>query len=460
LALPLIAALGEAAAKAALSPKGVHGKGLHTASSFGSALQQKLDQLGTDGTDIMGGDLLAQLASMLQTAAPQADNPTRRRTLERALAAALAPPGSSPPAHLKGLKTAGQQSRFSGQVLDANTAREIPAQQQTKDPTGAQVPDGSLAIAESILKNALQQLQGNAAAAQSVPQQAVPAQPAQQTQQQPQQQPQQPVPQITVQSADVLGRMLARAAKADPSNSGTSAAVPSAGANSAPSAPSDLFARLMNVIAQSSGEHSTHQNGKQSQDPAFAKSAPAAAQHTTFSSNTAGAPAFATAMSTATATAAQPASLPATPYAMDPQSVIEQVVKGITMRNSGSTSEMRMRLQPEHLGDVSLKLTVSGTTISANIVAQNADVRDMLLSNQQQLVRTLAEAGLSLGNFSVDVSGGNPGFSQQQSQQHRSLSKAGALHVDAAAEDDTWADSRFGPPVLAGSKSLVLNYLA
>jgi flagellar hook-length control protein FliK len=145
---------------------------------------------------------------------------------------------------------------------------------------------------------------------------------------------------------------------------------------------------------------------------------------------------------------------------MDPQSVIEQVVKGITMRNSGSTSEMRMRLQPEHLGDVSLKLTVSGTTISANIVAQNADVRDMLLSNQQQLVRTLAEAGLSLGNFSVDVSGGNPGFSQQQSQQHRSLSKAGALHVDAAAEDDTWADSRFGPPVLAGSKSLVLNYLA
>jgi len=119
-----------------------------------------------------------------------------------------------------------------------------------------------------------------------------------------------------------------------------------------------------------------------------------------------------------------------------------------------------MRLQPEHLGDVSLKLTVSGTTISANIIAQNADVRDMLLSNQQQLVRTLAQAGLSLGNFSVDVSGGNPGFSQQQSQQHRSLSKAGALHMDAAAEDDAWADSRFGPPVLAGSKSLVLNYLA
>jgi flagellar hook-length control protein FliK len=155
----------------------------------------------------------------------------------------------------------------------------------------------------------------------------------------------------------------------------------------------------------------------------------------------------------------QSASAPTTPY-VDPQSVIEQVVTGIVLRNSGTTSEVRMRLQPEHLGDVSLKLTVSGNTISANIVAQNADVRDMLLSNQQQLARTLADAGLSLGNFSVDVSGGNPGFSQQQTPQHRSLFKVGALHADAASEDDSWADSRFGPPVVAGSKSLVLNYLA
>ena len=118
-----------------------------------------------------------------------------------------------------------------------------------------------------------------------------------------------------------------------------------------------------------------------------------------------------------------------------------------------------MRLQPEHLGDVSLKLTVTGSTITASIIAQNADVRHALLSNQQQLARSLAEAGLSLGKFSVDVSGGNPGFSQQQSQHHRSLSKAGALHIGALAEDDTWADP-FAPPVLTGARPLVLNHLA
>ncbi|HKU66629.1 MAG TPA: flagellar hook-length control protein FliK [Candidatus Baltobacteraceae bacterium] len=466
MALPLLAIGAEAAARAVLGHKGAtHGKGLHGTASFGSALQQKLDKQGT-GSD--GGDLLAELASLLQTAAPPAATiPIRRRTLERALAAALAPPGTRPPPQTalekrltelvskitRELHSAGQQSRFSGEVLDANSAREIPAQQQTKDPTGTQTPAGSLAFAESILKSVLQQLQTTAAVSQSTPQQASAPQIIQQ-----QTPSQAPAPQITVQSADVLGRMLARAAKADPSNATAPAATAPADAGGAPVTPSDLFARLMNVIAQSGGERPGSENGKQSPEFGFAKNALPATQHRALSSNTAS-PAFAAVIGTAAATAAQPGSLPATPYAVDPQSVIEQVVKSIVMRNSGSTSEVRMRLQPEHLGDVSLKLTVSGNTISANIVAQSADVRDMLLVNQQQLARTLAEAGLSLGNFSVDVSGGNPGFSQQQSPQHRSLSKAGALHAETAAEDDAWADSRFGPPVLAGSKSLVLNYL-
>jgi len=460
-----------------LSGKGTgHAKGL-LSSSFGSALKQRLDQLGTDGSDI-----LSQLAGMLSAGTPLATiidrvakqvsdalasatgndgNATRRRTLERALAAALAPPGTSPPgtsglqqaASLENrlrdvlskvtreLQTAGQQNRFSGSVLDANSARETPAQ-QTKDSTGTQTPAGSLAFADSILRSVMHQLQSAA----PQPPQTSSLQGAQQSA---------AAPQITVQSADVLGRMLARAAKADPS-AGTSRAT---GSGSPAQSPSDLFARLMNVIAQTAGERSAHQNGKNAQDFASSNNALAPVHHSPSPANGTAVPAFSTAINAASAPAAQSASLPATPYAVDPQSVIEQVVKGIVLRNFGTTSEVRMRLQPEHLGDVSLKLTVTGSTISANIIAQNADVRDMLMQNQQQLARTLAEAGLSLGNFSVDVSGGNPGFSQQHSQPHRSF-RSTALHVDTAAEDDPWADSRFGPPVLTGPRSLVLNYLA
>jgi flagellar hook-length control protein FliK len=333
--------------------------------------------------------------------------------------------------------------------LDANSAREIPAQQQTNGRTGTNPAAPALSLAASILQQVAAQFQG-AAAQQNAPQNASRIAAAPQT-----------AAHVTVQAADVLGRMLARAANAEGQPTGAPAPAPTAptASHGTPS-PSQLFARLMSVIAQSSNQQTPSGGEKQSSQFAFGKDALPAAHAQSSNTQTALVPAFSTALSNASAPAAQSAASSAMPYAIDPQSVIEQLVKGISLRNFGTTSEVRMRLQPEHLGDVSLKLTVSGNTITANIVAQNADVRDMLLSNQQQLARTLAEAGLSLGNFSVDVSGGNAGFSQQHTAQQHSLGKTSALHLGSVAEDETWADSRFGPPVMAGSKALVLNYLA
>ncbi len=489
--LPL-EAIGKTASQAALgTAHSLRSKGLKFV-SFGSQFQQQIGQIGTDANSV-----LSQIAGMLQAGTPLATiidrvativsnalanatgndaNTNGRGTLERALAGALAPPGTSPPNQsrieeaaalerrlgniLSGvtreLNGSGQQKRFSGAILDAKPAKEIPAQQQTKQAAGVQMPSGSTTLAESVLQSAVQQLQS--AQTQAPVQSAAHLAPKA---------PAQSIPQITTQSPDVLGRMLARAASAGTQQTDPNAAAPAPAplpAHSAPTgdpstSPADLFARLMTVIAQSSKDGASH-GGKQSQEFAFAKNAVPAPHQTQSSANGPPGAAFSASVSAANAPAAQSGSPAATPYT-DPQSVIEQLVKGIVFRNFGATSEVRMRLQPEHLGDVSLKLTVTGNTISANIVAQNANVRDMLLSNQQQLARTLADAGLSLGAFSVDVSGGNPGFSQQQSTQHRSLSKAGAVHLETApAEDDTWADSPFGPPAGTGAKSLVLNHLA
>ena len=482
MALPLLA-IGEVAS-GLLGHKGApHAKGLLKDLDFSSLLQQKLDPTATDGST----SLLSQLASMLQAGTPLATiidkiakevsnalasatdpsggSPTRRRVLERALASALAPPGTSPPQQsgiqeaaalenrLKNilskisreLENAGQQNRFSGSVLDAKSARETPAQQQTKPTAGAQAPSGVLPSAESILQQVVAQLKAGAATQTAPAQTAAVAQTVRA--------PQQP--------SDILGRMIARAANADAQRNGS---VPAPVAPAQPSSAGDsssLFARLIQVIAQAANENPSQSGGKQSQEFAFTKNALPTIHHAQSSASTSATPAFSTALSNATATAVQSPAPAAAPPAVDPQAVIEQVVKGIVLRNYGDTSQIRMRLQPEHLGDVSLKLTVTGNTISANIVAQNADVRDMLMNNQQQLARSLAEAGLSLGNFSVDVSGGNAGFSQQQSSQQRSLSRAGGLHLSALGDDDdTWATSQFGPPLLNGSKSLVLNYLA
>jgi flagellar hook-length control protein FliK len=255
--------------------------------------------------------------------------------------------------------------------------------------------------------------------------------------------------------------MLARAANANVQRGGEPLAKPAAATSSGTPVASTLFQRLIAIVAEHAGAQSDNGSGKESQDRSFGSSGLSSTPSTQTQSSAPPVTAFSAQVASAPASPVH-SSCPAaaTPYtAIDPQSVIEQVVKGIVIRGSGGTSEVRMRLQPEHLGDVSLKLTVSGNTITANIVAQNADVRDMLLSNQQQLARTLSEAGLSLGNFSVDVSGGNSGFTDQRAQQQPKLSRIGAFSAVLNGEDDTWADSRFGPPVLPASKALVLNYL-
>ena len=86
------------------------------------------------------------------------------------------------------------------------------------------------------------------------------------------------------------------------------------------------------------------------------------------------------------------------------------MINGMSMRTlAQGTSEIRLQLQPENLGQVTMRLTVSGTQVTANVVAQSADVRSALVANQQDLARSLSEAGLTLSGFSVDVSGGDAG---------------------------------------------------
>jgi flagellar hook-length control protein FliK len=488
LAIPLLA-IGELVGQKLLSHhKGAsHASALSGGLNFGAQLQQQLGQIQTDGSDP-----ISRIAGMLQSGTPPAtiidrvsralsgavatlsgsDDETTRQTLQRALAGALAPPGTSPPGQsstqlaasleqrLQNLisrlsrvleQNAGQQSRFSGQVLDANSARELPAQ-QSKQSTGASKPPAdAIAFAESILQQALQALQQGGTPQSASPQSNLHL-PLEQRGS-----PSRTLP-ISTHSDDLLARMLARAASADAQRQGQSAAsaAPVSTMHANPSgtsgSPSQILARLLNAIAQAANEggQSSGESGGRQQPQTFAQHAQTPAPP----SNVA---AFAATVAHAPAVPAQSAAAGAARY-VDPNAIIEQVVKGIVLRNAGATSEVHLQLQPAHLGDVSLKLTVTGNTISANIVAQNADVRDALLSNQQHLARSLADAGLSLGKFSVNVSGGNSGFHERQLQQRSSHAKVGVLSLDTPAEDGSLAE-RIGPPALAGNRSLVLNYL-
>ena len=153
------------------------------------------------------------------------------------------------------------------------------------------------------------------------------------------------------------------------------------------------------------------------------------------------------------------------PQSADRYAVVEQVLKGISVRNLGgvSNSEVRLRLVPEHLGDVNVKLVVTNGGVNATVVAANSDVRDTLIANQQQLARSLESAGLKLTGFSVDVSnGGFAGFQHQQQQQPSATRGAVASEFD---DSDVQADlaiaatPSFAPPQAADVRLGHLNAL-
>jgi len=151
---------------------------------------------------------------------------------------------------------------------------------------------------------------------------------------------------------------------------------------------------------------------------------------------------------------------------VDPNSVVEQLVRGLSLNTVDTTSIVRMRLVPESLGDISVKLTIEGSSVSAQVTAQTPAAQNALVAGQEQLSRTLADAGLKLTSFNVDLAGGFASFQQQQqsSQQGQSSGRTLLLGgVDTTESDDASlvAAPNFGPPVPAGLNVGwgALNYL-
>ena len=156
----------------------------------------------------------------------------------------------------------------------------------------------------------------------------------------------------------------------------------------------------------------------------------------------------------------QPAS---TPSYVDPNGIVDQVLAGISMRyQPDGTQTVRMRLVPESLGDVTVNLQVQNGSVTATLLAQTTDVRDALLANQQLLVRSLADAGLKLSSFTVNLANG--GLHYQQSQYSKTPqfgTTRRLLGTNSDSADDTVAAvPTFGPPQTQLAALQWLNALA
>jgi flagellar hook-length control protein FliK len=470
----------------------------------------------------------SSVANLLSAKYAPSDVDRIQNSITQTIANALSPPNTGPPgtaaeqaaalaARLQKVVESlareaqdgsGQQNELSGNILDAFTAKELPAQQKTNGtPSTLDVSS----VVSSLLTSAISALKAsNAAVASAPPASPLPAlsssvtsnpaivqgaiQPASgdSSDSSPVQtgllaqstanavassQGSAQTPAISISNApDLLARILVRAAGVDAQINGSSASPndasdAAAGASSAvasagtpPLTPAALAARFTALLAEidsrgaiseSSGNASTNGNTSHGFEQELAQRAPS---DSTVLTNLLSAPATPNLTSQGQNAVQAP---PGPAGQFDANAVLEQLLQGISIRTlQQGTSEIRLQLQPENLGPLTIRLSVSGTQVSANIVAQSVDVKNALVSNHQDLARSLSQAGLTLSGFSVDVSGGDAGRDQNRDHTPGFGRRYTVHELGGNATSDTTEASDLGPPLLGGSSLELLNYLA
>ncbi|SHK30187.1 flagellar hook-length control protein FliK [Desulforamulus aeronauticus] len=107
------------------------------------------------------------------------------------------------------------------------------------------------------------------------------------------------------------------------------------------------------------------------------------------------------------------------PLSQLPDRVAEMVRSMMLQRSPGSTS-LKMKLQPEHLGEVTVKLTWSKGELSAQFVAATSMAKEALETSFPQLKQLLAQQNIQLSEAAVFMEQDTGKWQQQGSQDSHS----------------------------------------
>jgi flagellar hook-length control protein FliK len=137
------------------------------------------------------------------------------------------------------------------------------------------------------------------------------------------------------------------------------------------------------------------------------------------------------------AAAPAPAETPAAPaQAQADYEVPGQIVEQARLIRSGQDTEMVIHLKPEHLGDLTLKISVTENgAVTASFHSDNAQVRTIIENSLVQLRQELNNQGLKVD--SVEVFSGLPDgqLPQGQGQQAWQQGSQGRFMGDKKPED-------------------------
>ncbi len=88
--------------------------------------------------------------------------------------------------------------------------------------------------------------------------------------------------------------------------------------------------------------------------------------------------------------------------------LVQRVLRGVEQLASGG-GQVRLRLHPPELGSLQLSLRMEAGQVFAKLEVENSTARDALLNNIQTLRDRLAEQGMKVATFEVEVSADSSG---------------------------------------------------
>lgn len=100
--------------------------------------------------------------------------------------------------------------------------------------------------------------------------------------------------------------------------------------------------------------------------------------------------------------------------------ILSQINSKLTLPQENTTNKVNIILQPENLGKVSVEIMRTNEGISAKMIAESVQIKDLLDKSIETLKNTLASQGVNVNNISVKVEessasqNANFGFEQEQ----------------------------------------------
>jgi hypothetical protein len=98
------------------------------------------------------------------------------------------------------------------------------------------------------------------------------------------------------------------------------------------------------------------------------------------------------------------------------QSVIDQTVKSVLLSVRNGSSVLRVRLKPDHLGELHLRLVFKDNVLHLDVNTQSTVVKGIIESNLSQLRQSLDNSGFDTGRLSITVDSDLPSGGQSSRQ--------------------------------------------